>query len=67
MAARRTGTSSGLTETTTEVACFLSLAARFWLRYRAAPISTAFALRMEFLMKVNSCSSWSGRMWVGIE
>ena len=67
MAGSKMGTSSGVTETTTEVACFLSLVARLWLRYRAAPISTTFALRMAFLMKVNSCWSSSGRMWVRIE
>jgi len=61
------GTSSGLTETTTEVACLDSLAARSLLRYLAAPIVTAFALWMEFLMKVKSCSSSSGRTSVGIE
>jgi len=67
MAGSRMGTSSGLTETTTEMDCFVSLTARLWLRYCAAPISTAFALRMEFLMKVNNCSLSSGRTWVGIE
>jgi len=67
MAGRRTGTSSGLTETTTEVAYFVSLTARLWLRYLAAPISTAFALRLEFLLKEIICSSSSGRTWVGIE
>jgi len=66
-AERRMGTSSGLTETTTEVACLGSLTARLWLRYRAALIVTSFALRMDFLMKSNNCSSSSGRMWVGIE
>jgi len=59
--------SSGLTETTTEVACFVSPVARLWLRYWAAPMSTALALSMELLMKVNSCSSPSGTMWVGVE
>jgi len=57
----------GLMETTTEVACLESQAARSLLRNLAAPISTSFALEMEFLMKVNRCSSSSGRMWVGIE
>ena len=50
-----------------EVACLESLAARSLLRYLAAPIVTAFALWMEFLMKVKSCSSSSGRTSVGIE
>ena len=50
-AGRRKGTSSGLTETTTQVACLVSLTARLWLRYRAGPIVTAFALRTAFLMK----------------
>ena len=59
------GTSSGLTETTTEVACLDSLAARSLLRYLAEPIVTALALWMEFLMKVKSCSSSSGRTSVG--
>jgi len=48
------GTSSGLTETTTEVACLDSLAVRSLLRYLAEPIVTALALWMEFLMKVKS-------------
>jgi len=61
------GTSSGLTETTTEVACLDSLAARSLLRYLAEPILTALALWMEVCMKVKSCSSSSGRMWVGID
>ena len=61
------GTLSGLTDTTTEVACLVRLAAWSLLRYLAAPISTSFALWMEFLMKVKRCSSLSGRMWVGIE
>jgi len=59
--------SSGLPETSTEVAYFVSLIARFWFRYQAVSISTAFAWRIELLMKVNNCSSSSGRMWVGIE
>ena len=63
----RMGTSSGSTETTTEVACLERLAARSLLRYLAAPIVTAFTLWMEFLMKVNRCSSSSGRTSVGIE
>jgi len=61
------GTSLGLTDTTNQVACLENLAARPLLRYLAAPISTSFALEMEFLMKVQFCSSSSGRMWVGIE
>ena len=52
---------------TTEVACLESLAARFLLMYLAEPIMTALALWMEFVMKVKSCSSSSGRMWVAIE
>ena len=61
------GTSSGLTETTTEVACVESLAARSLLRYLAEPIVTALALWIEFLMKVKSWWLSSRRMWVGIE
>jgi len=61
------GTPSGLTETTTKVACLDSLAARSMLRYLAAPIVTAFVLWMAFLMKVKSGSSSSGRTSVGIE
>jgi len=61
------GTSSGLTETTTEVGFLESLAARSLLRYLAAPIVTAFGLWMEFLIKVNGRSSCSGRTSVGIE
>ena len=49
------------------MACLESLEARSLLIYLAAPIVTAFALWMEFLMKVKSCSSSSGRPWVGIE
>ena len=52
---------------TTEVACLESLAARSLLRYLAAPIVTAFALWMDFLMDVESCSLLFGRTWVGIE
>jgi len=48
------GTSSGLTEPTTQVACLDSLALRSLLRYLAEPIVTALALWMEFLMKVKS-------------
>jgi len=66
-AGRRMGTSSGLTEMTTEVACVESLAARSLLRYLAVPIVTTFALWMEVLMKVKSCSSSSRRTSVGIE
>jgi len=66
-AGRRIGMSLGLTETTTEVACLESLAARSLIRYLAAPVMTAFALWMELLMKPKSCSSSSGRLWVGIE
>jgi len=51
-AGRMVGTSSGLTQTTTEVACLESLAARSLLRYLAEPIVTALALWMEFLMKI---------------
>ena len=61
------GTSSGLTETTTEVACLDSLAVRSLLRYLAKPIVTALALWMEFLIKLKSCSSSSGRTCVGSE
>jgi len=61
------GTLSGLTETTTEMACLASLAVRALSRYLAEPIVTALALSMEFLMKVKSCSSSSGRTLVGIE
>jgi len=61
------GTSSGSTETTTEVACLETLVVQSLLRYLAAPIVTALALWMEFLMKVKSCSSWSRRTLVGIE
>jgi len=61
------GTSSGLTETTTKVACLESLVVRSLLRYLAEPIVTALALWMEFLMKVKGCSSSSGRTSVGIE
>jgi len=53
-AGRRMGTLSGLTETTTEVACLDSLVVRSLLRYLAEPIVTALALWMEFLMKVKS-------------
>jgi len=66
-AGRRIGTSSGLTQTTTKVASLESLAARSLLRYRASPIMTAFAWWMKLLIKVKSCSSSSGRTWVGIE
>jgi len=61
------GTSSGLTETTTEVACLETLEAQSLLRYLAKPIVTALALWMDFLMKVKRCSSSSARMWVGIQ
>jgi len=61
------GTSLGLTETTTEVACLDRLVVRSFLGYLAEPIVTALALWMEFLMKVKSCSSSSGRTSVGIE
>ena len=61
------GNLSGLTETTTEVACLVSLAAQSLLRYLAAPILTSFGLWIDYLMKSKSCSSSSGRMWVGIE
>jgi len=60
------GTSWGLTETTTEVACLVGPAVRSLLRYLAEPIVTALALWMEFLMKVESSSSSSGRTWDGI-
>jgi len=50
-------TSLGLTETTSEVACLVSLVARSLLRYLAAPIVTAFTSWMDFLMKGKSCSS----------
>jgi len=43
-AGRRMGTSSGLKETTTEVACLDSLVVRSLLRYLAEPIVTALAL-----------------------
>jgi len=66
-AGRRMGTSSGLTETTTEVTCLETLAVRSLLRYLAEPTVTALVLWMEFLMKVKSCSSSSGRTWVGIK
>jgi len=61
------GTSSGLTETTTEVVFLDRLAARSLLRYLAAPIVTALALWMEFLMKVKSWSSSSCRTSVGLQ
>ena len=60
-------TSSGLTETTTEVACMEILVARSLLRYLAALISTAFALRIDVLRKENSWSSSSGRTSMGTE
>ena len=53
--------SSWSTETTTEVACLDILAARSLLRYLAALISTAFALKIDVLRKGNSWSSSSGR------
>jgi len=61
------GTSLGLTETTTEVSCLENLVVRSLLRYLAEPIVTALAFWMEFLMKVKSCSSSSGRTSVGID
>ena len=60
-------TSSGSTETTTEVACLDILAARSLLRYLAALISTTFALRMDDLRKGSSWSSSSGRTSMGTE
>jgi len=54
-------TSSGLTKTTTQVACLVSLAAGSLSRYLAAPIVTAFALWVDLLMKGKSYSSLSGR------
>jgi len=57
----------GLTEITTEVACLESLVVRYLLRYLAEPIVTAVPWWMEFLMKVKSCSSSSGRTLLGIE
>jgi len=53
-AGKRTGMLSGLTETTTEVACLDSLVVQSLLRYLAEPIVTALALWMEFLKKGNS-------------
>ena len=67
MAGRRVGTSSVLTETTSEVACFLHLTAWLWLRYRHALVSTDFVLRIEVLMKVKTRLSSSGRTSVGNE
>jgi len=66
-AGRRMGMSWRITETTTEVASLESPAARSLLRYLSEPLVTAVALLMEFLIKVKSCSSSSGKMWVGIE
>ena len=60
-------TSSGSTETTTEVACLDILAAWSLLRYLAALFSTAFALRINVLRKGNNCSSSSGRKSMGTE
>jgi len=60
-------TSLGLTETTTEVACLVGLAARSLLRYLAAPIVTAFTLWMDFLMKAKSGSSSFGKTSIVIE
>ena len=50
------GTSSGLMEPTTEVACFVSLTGRLWLRYQAALIVTSLAFSMDFLMKLKGWS-----------
>jgi len=61
------GTSSGLTETNTEVACLECLVVWSLLSYLAESIVTALALWMEFLMKVKSSLSSSGRTSVGIE
>ena len=59
--------SSGSTETTTEVACLDILAARSLLRYLAALILTAFALRIDDLRKGNNWSSSPGRTSIGME
>jgi len=64
---RRMGTSSGLTETITEVACLESLAVRSLLRYLAEPIVTSLAFWIDFLMQVTSGSSSSGSTMVRIE
>ena len=60
-------TSSGSTETTTEVPCFDILASRSLLRYLAALISSAIALRIDVLRKGNNSSSSSGRMSIVTE
>ena len=60
-------TSSGSTETTTEVACLDILAARSLLRYLAALFLTAFPLRMDDLSRGNNWSSSSGRTSIGTE
>ena len=61
------GTSSGLTETTTEVACLEGLVVRSLLRYVAEPIVTALPLWIDFLIKVKTGLSLLGRTCVGIE
>ena len=63
---RSLSTSSGLTETTTEVAFLDSLESRFLLRYLAEMIVVSFAFLMDYLRKGNSWSSWSGRPAQGI-
>ena len=60
-------TSSGSTETTTEVACLDNLEAQSLLRYLAALILTAFALKIDALRKGNNWSWSSGRTSIGTE
>ena len=60
-------TSSGSTETTTEVAFLDSLESRFLLRYLAKIIVVSFAFSMDCLRKGYSWSSSSGRTAQGIE
>ena len=60
-------TSSGSTETTTEVTFLDSLESRSLLRYQAEMIEVSFAFSMDRLRKGNSSSSSSWRTAQGIE
>ena len=67
MPERSFSTSSGLTETTTEVTFLDSLESRSLLRYLAKMIEVSFAFSMDRLRRGNSWSSSSGRPSQGIE
>ena len=67
MPERSLSTSSGLTETTTEVAFLDSLESRSLLRYLAEMIEVSFAFSIDRLRRGNSWSSSSRRTSKGIE